>query len=421
MSNEPEYPRSEWDPLGWELEAPEEPSSNLPKPRAVEVVAWVPRDNPPPQSRNPVVIMLVASVLLAVLGLVGIGIGIGSIFFNQDSPPPEVVVVSGPQVVSTLPDQPVSPSAPLVPAPSENADISFQHMTGEEPVVNVARTVLPSVVHIEIDDFAQGSGIIYDPSGLILTNAHVAGGVEHVEVVLSDGTRKEGTVVGAVWGVDVALIRIDSDVKLSPATFADLSTVEVGQLAVAVGSPFGLEQTVTSGVVSAIGRVEHIEDFGLVVEVELIQTDAPINVGNSGGALVDINGRVIGMNTFIQTDGSIGNIGIGFAIPADIAIEYAERILDGRLGRLGISIGPSGADNLGVYVVDVEKNSPAEDSDLLEGDIIVSIDREELNSTMELVAQVQSRLPGTVVELEVIRDGEPVKLFATLTSSTSHR
>jgi S1-C subfamily serine protease len=192
-------------------------------------------------------------------------------------------------------------------------------------------------------------------------------------------------------------------------------------LAVAIGSPFGLEQTVTSGIVSAIGRVDNFEHLGLKSDIELIQTDAPINIGNSGGALADIYGRVIGINTLIQTDGSLGNIGIGFAIPSNIAVEYAERILDGKLGRLGIQIESLQRNGLGIRVVGVEKGSPADSAGLLTADIIASLDGKELESTRELVAQIQFRLPGTDIMLGVIRNGEPLTVHATLTSSETHR
>ena len=209
MSNGPEDPRSEWDPLGWELEDSNEQPRNVPAPRQVEVVEWLPQASPPLQPRNPAVIMLVSSVLLAVLGLVGIGIGVGSIFFNRDAPPPEIVVVSGPQVVSAPAEAPTL-QTPLVVAPSDQtpsgespgADQLPSPLVPDDPVVAVARAVIPSVVLIEVnvgeldqeipvlpdfeedvpgleddipdleselpDDaprYGQGSGIIYDASG----------------------------------------------------------------------------------------------------------------------------------------------------------------------------------------------------------------------------------------------------------------
>lgn len=457
MSNEPEDPRSEWDPLGWELEGTDEQSSNLPEPREVEVVAWVPQVNPPPQSRNPVVVMLVASVLLAVLGLVGIGIGVGSIFFNQDAPPPEIVVVSGPQVVSAPSGGSPILQAPLAePPPDQTQPAEIPDLTvPSDPVVEVARAVIPSVVLIEVNvdlldqeipalpdleedipdieedipdleselpdglpRYRQGSGIIYDASGLILTNAHVLGDAETVRVQFADGTRAEGVVVGTAPATDVGLIRVDTDMALTPAVFADRSTVEVGQLAVAIGSPFGLQQSVTSGIVSAVGRAIR-EGTGDSAFVEMIQTDAPINPGNSGGALANRFGQVIGMNTFIQTDGSLGNIGLGFAIPSDIALNIAQRILNGEsteLGYLGIWGTDPEIGHPGALVVEVELGTPADEAGLMEGDLIVLMDDEVVSTFTELAAKVQFRVPGTEVKLEVVRDGDHITLSVVIGS-----
>ncbi len=417
MNNEPDDPRSEWDPLGWELEGPAEQSSDLPVPRAAEVVAWVPPDVPPYRSRNPATSMLVASVLLAVFGLVGIGIGVGSVFFNQDIPPPEVVVVSGPQVVSASPGQSPALQAPLVvpptvQPPSDQFAEPAIPVVPVDPVVEVARAVIPSVVLIEVGDFGLGSGIIYDASGLILTNAHVVDEAEVVRVQFADGTRAEGIVVGTAPAIDVALVRVDTDIALTPAVFADRSTVEVGQLAVAVGSPFGFQQSVTSGIVSAIGRPVRGDGRGALVE--MIQTDAPINVGNSGGALANRFGHVIGMNTLIQTDGStVGSIGLGFAIPSDTVLNIAHRILGGKsteLGFLGITGITSETGHPGAEVVEVTPDSPAGRAGVMVGDLIVLIDNETVSTMGELVAKVQFRAPGTEVELEVLRDTEHITL-----------
>jgi len=410
--------------------------------------------------------MLVASVLLAVLGLVGIGIGVGSIFFNQDAPPPEIVVVSGPQVVSAPAAAPAL-QTPLVVAPSDQtptgespgADQLPSPLVPDDPVVAVARAVIPSVVLIEVnvaeldleipelpdfeedvpgleeddpdfeselpDDaprYGQGSGIIYDASGLILTNAHVLGEAETVRVQFADGTRAEGVVVGTAPAIDVGVVRVDTDMALTPAVFADRSTVEVGQLAVAVGSPFGLQQSVTSGIVSAVGRAVR-EGTGDSAFVEMIQTDAPINPGNSGGALANRFGQVIGMNTLIQTNSLVsGNIGLGFAIPSDIALNIVQRILNGESTELGY-LGVYGTDpeigHPGALVVEVEPDTPAERAGLMEGDLIILIDNEVVSTFTELAAKVQFRVPGTEVELEVIRDDEHITLTVVIGSRPS--
>jgi len=262
----------------------------------------------------------------------------------------------------------------------------------------------------------QGSGIIYDISGHILTNAHVVGEAEAVRVQFADGTRAEGTVVGAAPAIDVALVKVDTDRALTPAVFADRSTIEVGQLAVAVGSPFGLQQSVTSGIVSAVGRAVR-EGRGDGAFVEMIQTDAPINPGNSGGALANRFGQVIGMNTLIQTDGSLGNIGLGFAIPSDIALNIAQRILAGGSTELGF-LGVSGTDpemgHPGALVLEVHDDTPADRAGLQVGDLIVLIDDEVVSTFTELAAKVQFRAPGTEVELEVVRDDEHIALTVVI-------
>ncbi len=452
MNNGSRDPRPEWDPLGWEFEDSLEESPHLPIPRAGEVVVGVTVDEGPPhRPRTPMMTMLVVSIVLAMVGLVGIGIGVGSLVFNQDPPPTEVVLVTGPTVVSAPATQPL-PTQTSAPAPQLAPDMPSPGTPGSEvpavpadPVVEVARSVIPSVVLIEVTEYgdgvdvpdlglelpenldpdqtvlAQGSGIIYDASGLILTNAHVVEGAQALRVQFPDGTRAEGKVVGTASAIDVALVRADTDMSLTPAVFAELATVEVGQLAVAIGSPFGLQQSVTSGIVSAVGRPIR-EGQGAGAFVEMIQTDAPINPGNSGGALANRFGQVIGMNTLIRTDGSFGNIGLGFAIPSDIALNIAQRILNGEsteLGYMGIwgtepAIGLPGA-----LVERVEEGSPADEAGLMVGDLIVHIDGEAVSTMAELAAKVQFRVPGTEVVVEVVRDDVRLQLTMVVGSRPS--
>ncbi|MCY4164402.1 MAG: trypsin-like peptidase domain-containing protein [bacterium] len=443
MTTESEDPRQDWDPWGWEPDEPASPQPRVsaaepilvpqqpfegvkPNVAAAEITPWIP---PPPAGptkvSNPSWAMLLASVVLAMLGLVGIGVGIGTIFFNRDTPPPEVVVVSAPPAQSTLPPQAQLPQAE-VPVPVEQTSPSANSVqtVQVDPVVQVARAVVPSVVLIEVPGGdgqsedrptppgdtprgGQGSGIIYAASGLILTNAHVVDDAQEVIVQLADGTRAPGEVVGTASAVDVALVRVDTDVELTPAQFAGRSTVQVGQLAVAVGSPFGLQQSVTSGIVSAVGRAIR-EGSGAGAFVEMIQTDAPINPGNSGGALANRFGQVIGMNTLIRTDGSMGNIGLGFAIPTDIALNIAERILKGEsteLGYLGVWGNDPELGLPGALVAQVLPGTPAERSGLQPDDLIVRIDGEPVATFTELAAKIQFRVPGTTAVLEVVRDG----------------
>lgn len=289
----------------------------------------------------------------------------------------------------------------------------------DEPVAAVAEAVAPSVVRIDTPT-GTGSGIIYDSAGAVVTNAHVVRGAESVEIQLADGTRATGIVLGSDPNVDIAIVQIQGSYAFKQASFASLETVRVGQLAVAIGSPFGLEQSVTAGIVSAINRAvpsANIEDGSRTI-VEMIQTDAPINPGNSGGALVDRQGRVVGMNTLIRTDGTVeGNLGVGFAIPADTIFLVTERIIKGESlenGFLGISGQNPSIGRAGALVIDVVEDSPASVSGLEPGDLIIEIDDSPILGMSELAARIRLSSPGTTIEIKIIRNGEQVSLPVTL-------
>ena len=286
----------------------------------------------------------------------------------------------------------------------------------EEPVVAVAEILTPSVVRIEIASGlgpGVGSGIVWDAE-------HVVEGVAEVTVRFSDGSQVEGEVVGGSSGHDVAVVRVDpEEANLVGATFAPTSSVRVGQLAIAIGSPFGLTGTVTAGIVSAV-RIHGGggSDPAFPVPVEMIQTDAAINRGNSGGALADWRGRVIGMNTFIQTTTG-GSIGLGFAVPSDTVELIAARVISGEsleLGYLGISSAGGQGETHGVSVTEVVPDSPAEEAGLQPGDVILSMDGEEMYNISELSAGIKLRTPGETVELELERDGD--RYIATVVLGT---
>ena len=304
------------------------------------------------------------------------------------------------------------PAAPQYPAP----------VVSEEPVVAVAEALSPSVVLVEVDSslgFGLGSGIVWDAqAGYIVTNQHVVEGVSGVIVTLSDGTRLEGEVVGGSVGHDVAVVRVDPEAaELVAARFAPVSSVRVGQLAVAIGSPLGLTGTVTAGIVSAVRiQVQGGSDPSSPVPVEMIQTDAAINRGNSGGALADWQGRVIGMNTMIQTT-SGANIGLGFAVPSDTVELIASRIVAGEsleLGYLGISGHASDGGTAGVLVAEVLAGSPAEKAGLLAGDVILLLESEPMNDIAELSAAIKLRRPGEPVQLTIKRGSELLVATAVL-------
>jgi S1-C subfamily serine protease len=274
-------------------------------------------------------------------------------------------------------------------------------------VARIAAEVGPAVVQLETTT-GLGSGVVYDADGYVLTAAHVVEDVTDVEVRLADGRRVAGTVVGAHEPTDIAVVQIDAGPGLQAAELALGADLRVGQLAVALGSPFGLEQTVTSGIVSAVDR--------LVSGIVMVQTDAAINPGNSGGPLVDGEGRVIGINDQIfSTSGS--NSGVGFAVSIDLAAIVAEQLRAGeevRLAFLGVSVGqaPSGA--AGALVEEVVAGSAAEEAGIELGDVIVSVDGEPVSTSAALRVAIISRPPGERVDIEMIRNGEPLTVTAAL-------
>ena len=300
-------------------------------------------------------------------------------------------------------------------------EISSQLFTSDEPVASVAETVAPSVVRIDTAT-GTGSGIIYDGNGSVVTNAHVVLGSDTVEIQLADGTRATGKVVGSDPAVDIALVQIEGNLNFRKATFATLDTIRVGQLAVAIGSPFGLEQSVTAGIVSAVNRAVptlNVENGARTV-LEMIQTDAPINPGNSGGALVDRQGRVVGMNTLIRTDGNVeGNLGVGFAIPTDTIFLVTERIANGlslENGFLGISGQDPTLGRAGALVIEVVPNSPADQSGLEPGDLIINVDGSPILGMSELAARVRLTSPETEISLDVLRNGNEISIAVVLGS-----
>ena len=329
--------------------------------------------------------------------------------FAADSPqsdelrgPGEGAIQNGLAAAST--EQIPGATDPQYPAP----------VVSEEPVVAVAEVLSPSVVRVEWETdtaFGFGSGIVWDAqNGYIVTNQHVVDGTDVVFITLSDGTRLAGEVIGGSAGHDVAVVQVDPEAAdLVAATFAPVSSVRVGQLAVAIGSPLGLTGTVTAGIVSAVRiQVQGGSDPTSPVPVEMIQTDAAINSGNSGGALADWQGRVIGMNTLIQTITGRG-IGLGFAVPSDTVELIATRIVKGEsleLGYLGIRGDAVDGEDLGVPVAEVLPGSPAEEAGLLAGDVIIGLDSEPMHDIAELSAAIKLRRPGETVEMTIRRDGD---------------
>jgi len=261
-----------------------------------------------------------------------------------------------------------------------------------------------------------GSGVIYDAGGgLILTAAHVVDGEREVMVRLADGDQISGQVVGVDDHNDVAVVKIDHG-GLSAAPLAVDQKLQVAETAIALGSPFGLEQTVTVGVVSATERAVPGADG--VVRVA-IQTDAPINPGNSGGPLANLQGQVIGINDAIFSR-SGGNEGVGFAIPITQAKEAADRIVAGdqvNPGFLGITGTEPTQGESGSLVTGVLPGSPADDAGIEVGDLLTAVDGHRVESTVDLAAQVQTHQAGDQVVITLVRSGSSKDVDVTLGSA----
>ncbi|RAG84662.1 serine protease [Streptacidiphilus pinicola] len=297
----------------------------------------------------------------------------------------------------------------------------------------VLHAVLPGVVYLQVDAGGQrsaGTGILLDANGHILTNNHVIapqGAVGTVTVTFSTGQHHPATLVGRDVGSDLAVLRVEGVSGLTPATFGDSDNVQVGESVMAIGAPYGLRGTVTSGIVSAVDRPimsGSLDSPAGHSYLDALQTDAPINPGNSGGPLLDASGTVIGINTVIRSsdpdssdpygsDSTSGSIGLGFAIPIDQATEVAAQLIG--VGRatppmLGVTL-DRGFDG-GAKVTDVQQRG----SKLEAGDVITAADGVAVTDADDLIALIRGRKPNGTTELTVLRDGASLKIEAKLTS-----
>jgi serine protease Do len=273
---------------------------------------------------------------------------------------------------------------------------------------------------------ALGSGVVVSADGYILTNNHVVDGAKHVDVDLSDGRTVRANVVGTDKPSDLAVLKVDAR-GLQPVAIGDSDHVRVGDVALAFGNPLGVGQTVTMGIVSAKGRATGSGDGSYE---DFIQTDAPINQGNSGGALINARGELIGINSQILTP-SGGNIGIGFAIPSNMARNVMEQLVQGgtvHRGMLGVTVQGVTSDLAaslglpqvkGALVSSVSEDSPAERAGIKRGDVILALDGQPVSDSNSLRNQISRLKPGTTVEVKVLRGGQEKEMSVRLAEMTA--
>ncbi len=343
-----------------------------------------------------------------------------------------------PEVVSVQ-TAPAAPPAPLPPPGSASAVALPAAFTGYHLAARAAAPAVVSVTaskpgarnpHAQDPNFrfffgdrdpsgtevGYGSGVIVSPEGVLLTNNHVIEGATEISVNLSDGRQARATVVGTDPETDLAVLRIELD-RLPSVTLGRTDALQVGDLVLAIGNPFNVGQTVTSGIVSAMGR----QGLGLSTFESFIQTDAAINPGNSGGALVDLQGHLVGINTAIFSR-SGGSLGIGFAIPVDVAQQVMEGLLrDGqvRRGWIGVEprdLTPEFAENFklpvrsGVLITGVLQDGPASKGGMKPGDVVVAVEGKPVVTTAQLLNSVAALKPGEAARFGVQRGGQALEV-----------
>ena len=317
--------------------------------------------------------------------------------------------------------QNAAPPAPTI-APAPTSSVAN---TGGYTIGQIARQYSPSVVEIDATESqvspfggsgsasAEGTGFVYDTKGDIVTNAHVVNGSSSLKVKFDNGSTVTATLVGEDMSTDVAVIHVNVDAsKLQPIPFGDSSRVQVGDPVVAIGNPFGLDDTVTSGIVSALNREITAPDNQTPIE-NAIQTDAAINHGNSGGPLFNMQGQVIGITSQIQSEGG-GNDGVGFAIPSNMIKTIADQLIStGKAQHALLGVTPAAATG-GVKIASVETGSGADSAGLKVGDLITTVDGTAVTSPQQLRAIIAQHQPGDTITLTIQRSGATKTVKATL-------
>ena len=288
---------------------------------------------------------------------------------------------------------------------SNSNDPLFKFFFGEQPPDAEPRSSL-------------GSGVLISSEGIILTNHHVVSDADEIDVALTDGRKLKAKIIGSDPETDIAVIKIDAKQLPTPITFGKIESVHVGDVVLAIGNPFGVGQTVTSGIVSAMGR-DHV---GINTFENFIQTDAAINPGNSGGALVDTRGNLIGINTAIYSNNG-GSMGIGFAIPVNLVKQVMESILgNGSVTRGWIGVEPQNlsrelAESLGlpnntqgVILSGVLEGGPAARAGAKPGDVLISVNKEPTTDVRQLLNQIAKLEPGSTANVQILRKGKELSL-----------
>ncbi|MBN2247130.1 MAG: trypsin-like peptidase domain-containing protein [Coriobacteriia bacterium] len=406
----PETPVAPSAPESTQPVAPVPPVASAPPVAATSPVAPVASDVPRRVGAAGVIAIAVVLSLFAgaAAGLVG---GYAAYRFAPESP----VSAGTIELVGDKTEEVVAAAAAVALPSVVNIDVSAGRSSGEDL----------SPGHPDVPIQGEGSGVAYleapDGGTYIITNNHVVDGATEIMVTDSTGERHRAELIGGDGDSDIAVVRVDADIPTIET--GDIDTLVVGQLAIAIGSPFGLEHSVTSGVISALHRP--LTDFGggdgEYPYVDSIQTDAAINPGNSGGALVDREGRLIGIPSAIYSNTGVSD-GVGLAIPVDRATQAADELIEkGRvdtpfLGVIGQTVTPALVTEKdlpvdeGAYIVEVSPGSEAEKAGVLPGDVIVAVDDGRVRTMDDLVLAVRRRAVGDEVTLRIWRDGERIEL-----------
>ncbi|CUR61090.1 Peptidase S1 and S6, chymotrypsin/Hap [metagenome] len=389
-------------------QTPQQPGGAAHQPAGSHPYGWTqdpptPQPAPAPRRRR----TGLAAAVVATSLLVGGGAGVGGAAFWDATH-----------------DEPASAASTQTPTTSTVSQTETPAADGS--VESVAQKVLPSVVKIDVtgsQGSASGSGIVLTADGTILTNNHVvetAEGGGSLTVSFADGSSADAEILGTDPLTDTAVIKAEDVSGLTPATIGKSANLGVGEGVVAIGSPFGLDATVTSGIVSALDRPVNVgsDDQGNSTTYPAIQTDAAINPGNSGGPLVDMTGAVIGINSSIRTaasqspygSGEAGSIGLGFAIPIDEVMPIVDQMAKGETpthARLGIQVGdPQTPEETGAVVREVTSGSTADKAGLAPGDLITEVDDQRISGADSLVATIRSYRPGDTVSVTWTSNGQ---------------